>query len=1624
MSQWLLLINAEETDAEAIELTPQTAPDGTPVGFLMERSSTNPGFFISLFHKGKPYKNDNLRESAKKGGNLGYQLLWEENPKQKLLKNDAGDHQFHASIYFDLASAPLNVTGKSADLLFALAVVTAALPREGGYSHYAATGWLDEPTGAVYPVKGIAKKLEVAIAKLKDYPGEKFVFYPIGNDQDIPSVLRESAKAHYITLSPLEWFDEALEKLRVPVQIHIGNPYRGLQSFSYQHRGVYFGRNQEAHELADELAKMEASGTSPAVSILAASGAGKTSFIQAGLRPALEKRLADRQWIFQSWTPGMARQNAADQESGLTAAALWQHLRGYLLTEGLATNPDAMEKQAQPEMQGFPGLARDFKATLPADRRSLLIIDQAEELFTLGFEEAALQGFFAFFDGLRDLGLWIVLSMRNDFYHLYQKHFQERCNHEHKWRELNRAALDSIIQEPAKRARRPPIRFETLQDHNLATRLREDMERETDALPLLQFALTALYERSDQRRKAMEADAGLATNAKPTPATGAEGDDTLPHRPTCLTLTLADYEAMGCLSGAIGNSAEAAFSDLDKAAQDALPKLLWDLVVLPRDGKVEIGKRYSAQTVKLDTCPPGNPRRELIDTLAAKRLLVIDHPLGGSSVTVRVAHEALLNHWQTATALLDQMRDDLPVRSRVSHDCHLWQQQGQTPDGLLQAGWRLAEGERLLDEREAFLDAELIAYIRASSEAEAERQRLEAESKRRLRRNAWLLSVVAMISFIALGVAVFAFREVDIQKDEAIQQKKVAEDRTQVIEKQKAELASALARTDFLSAVDLMKQDKPRDALAYLARAIRISEDRNSMDFAVSIILSESFLEKLAYQAIPFDGFNISVQGMDYNLAENTWFFMRNAPHLKSIENPDGQKLFIPLGENYAVMTNAEMTKSISPPLKHENLVTDATFSPDWQKVITASADKTAQVWDIKTGSPLLKIPIRHEDQVNTAIFSPDGQWVATGSRDGTARVWEAKTGKPITQKFIKEKDAIASIGFSPDERWLVTAATDRISRIWDVHTGDAISSALRGESTDLSAWFSKDGRRVITRAYFSPTEPKIVNAWNAQVSQISKPVFMSENSSPLSEEIARAIKKNGKYLATISDDDEEKIEIINIEDEVKAFDKYAEINFVESELKKHIVNIINNEYVVDFFEINENKNIVYTITNLDEVIEQDERDSDDEESAGETDDDSDSGDEENVEKDDTDASKPDSKKPQSRYMVRAWDIKTSELLFSASFPHRIDQVTALSTDGKKLAILLRPLNQPPTVHILDATTGKQISKSVIPLIDSYRFEAIFSANFSPDGQRLVTASKCKGCGDAKIWDTQTGEMLYQLISTNEDYVYMVKYSLDGKYILSSGYKVIKVWDQQTGDIINTFKCSEPIIEADFAASGNRILALAKDNMVRTWDVQTGKEAFMAFKLKAQIDKAIFSRSGQRLISFSTENKLQIYDIPIDMQLGKRFADFLDKLSNRHLPENSNEITNVPYINTISNLRAWLTTPQDLTPEARHLIEWLLSDPLERTVTPSGKQTVKERVQQLIDIDTVASLNEALDYCPGHPMALVKLAAATLRDSKPEEREANIPRAHLWANLALKYAPEDTAVRAIAEPVLRETGGS
>jgi WD40 repeat protein len=74
-----------------------------------------------------------------------------------------------------------------------------------------------------------------------------------------------------------------------------------------------------------------------------------------------------------------------------------------------------------------------------------------------------------------------------------------------------------------------------------------------------------------------------------------------------------------------------------------------------------------------------------------------------------------------------------------------------------------------------------------------------------------------------------------------------------------------------------------------------------------------------------------------------------------------------------------------------------AAFSPDGQRIVTASEDGTARVWKAANGQPLLKLE-GHTSLVDQAAFSPDGQRIVTGSKDKTARMLNAANGQLLAK--------------------------------------------------------------------------------------------------------------------------------------------------------------------------------------------------------------------------------------------------------------------------------------------------------------------------------------------------------------------------------------------------------------------------------------------------------------------------------------------------------------------------------------------------------------------------------------------------------------------------------------------------
>ena len=145
----------------------------------------------------------------------------------------------------------------------------------------------------------------------------------------------------------------------------------------------------------------------------------------------------------------------------------------------------------------------------------------------------------------------------------------------------------------------------------------------------------------------------------------------------------------------------------------------------------------------------------------------------------------------------------------------------------------------------------------------------------------------------------------------------------------------------------------------------------------------------------------------------------------------------------------------------------DAAFSSDGSRVVTASRDNTARLWDAKSGVALATLS-GHTGWVNSAEFSPDGNLIVTASDDHTARLWDARTGAPRAT-LLGHKLAVITAAFNRDGSVVVTASADHTARLWDAKAGYEAPelATLSGHTADVhSAVFSPDGSLVATASY------------------------------------------------------------------------------------------------------------------------------------------------------------------------------------------------------------------------------------------------------------------------------------------------------------------------------------------------------------------------------------------------------------------------------------------------------------------------------------------------------------------------------------------------------------------------------
>jgi hypothetical protein len=357
----------------------------------------------------------------------------------------------------------------------------------------------------------------------------------------------------------------------------------------------------------------------------------------------------------------------------------------------------------------------------------VLIVDQLEELFTAGVAQEIRERYVASIAALARSGLvWVIATMRSDFF--------DRVATIPSLADLtageatylltppDSADIGQIIRRPAREA---GLRFQIDEraGRSLDEVIREAAAGDPASLPLLEYLLDQLWHRRS-----------------------AEG-----------ILTYQSYYALKGLEGAIGERAEQVLGSVPAPVRNAFPAVLRGLVTVGQ-GESAVA---TARLVPLATFPEDSAQRQLVEALLhpQARILVADGD--GSAARVRVAHEALLTHWERARQQITADHRDLRARARLEEDEARWHEaQPEERDGLLlPRGPRLAEGEDLLARRRNELDPTLIAFVEASARAvrEADRRQLEAERRkvRQLGIAAAVAGILAIGAIIGAGFSIY-----------------------------------------------------------------------------------------------------------------------------------------------------------------------------------------------------------------------------------------------------------------------------------------------------------------------------------------------------------------------------------------------------------------------------------------------------------------------------------------------------------------------------------------------------------------------------------------------------------------------------------------------------------------------------------------------------------------------------------------------------------------------------------------------------------------------------------------------------------------------------------------------------
>ena len=824
---------------------------------------------------------------------------------------------------------------------------------------------------------------------------------------------------------PPTWLDLG----RRPTKI---SPYRGLFAFREEDAEFFFGREDFTNTLVKTVHHQ------PLVAVIGSSGSGKSSVVFAGL----VKHLRDtNNWHIVDFRPG------SRPLFSLAAALVSQEESHLNRTDRLRSTRNLANDLKQYE-NGLLDVVDDILREY-SSKHFLLIADQFEELYTLCKDSQERK---AFLDRLLEAinsyhNFTFVITLRADFLGqaLSYRPFADALQYaDLKLAPMTERELQTSVEQPAELL---GVRIE----QGLTERILSAVSAEPGDLPLLEFALTQLWEKQQDAQ-----------------------------------LTHAAYERIGGVEAALACYAQETYNQLNCEQKEKVRRIFIQLVY-PGQG-TEDTRRVATRT------EVGEENWDLVSHLADARLVVTGYDEKTGLETVEIVHEALIRNWGQLQEWMQQDREFRHWQEQLRAAMRSWESSGEDEGGLLR-GKPLTDALYWQSKRFIELSSFESSFIGLSVEL---RSRESEKQKRRQQFTILGLSGGLVLALILAGIAGWQWQNSLKSEIKALS----ASSEAFLSSNQQLQGLTAAIRAGQewkqLKKLPWVKTDTQKIVVKALKNVLYKIKEYNRLSG-----------HKAAVEAVAISPQGNIIATASQDKTVKLWKL--DGTLLKTLIGHDAQVYtvaFSPVSssvsnvsqlDSTAMVTHQELDQIIASggedktiklwkpdgtllkTLKgHTDAIKRVTISPNGEMIASASWDGTVKLWKLD-GTLVKTITLDGNlPQQTTVAFSPDSKMIASGGWEGTVKLWTLDGALLRSLKVDKQGNEVYAAVFSSDGSKIATASDDKKVKLWKVSNGQLLKTLVGHNAAVRGVAFSTDNK-IIT----SVSDDTTVKLWKVSDGQL-----------------------------------------------------------------------------------------------------------------------------------------------------------------------------------------------------------------------------------------------------------------------------------------------------------------------------------------------------------------------------------------------------------------------------------------------------------------------------------------------------------------------------------------------------------